>query len=107
MSVNWIKLKAVLTEQDANGNYRPAVRGDETDDELREIALEISSYCQAHPCAEHCPFAVLASLGSQSMTREIRQMSRQTLLDFFQMELDCRTHVFLQKAPENRPTGAV
>ena len=90
MLKNWNLIQARLQAKDAAGRHLPAVSGDESVEELREIAEHIMYFCPAAHAAVGCPFDRLAKLTDKSMHAALEHMSREALLALFEMERECR-----------------
>ena len=84
-----------------NGKQLSLLAGTETLDELKYLILQLTRECPAQRNHPHCPFRLLAGLSYGSAVRMINDMSRETCLNLFELELNCRS----QAQPPDRPSS--
>jgi len=80
-----------LAARGPEGEPQSLIAGTETLAELREVIVGFSEGCPAGRNHPHCPFRLLSGLSYDSLTNLVNSMSRETCLDLFQQELQCRS----------------
>jgi epoxyqueuosine reductase QueG len=93
MFKHWNRIEGRLRQRDADGRFLTAVTGEESVEELREIAEQMTYFCPAAHAAVGCPFDRLSKLTDQSLHSALAHMSREDLLELFEMERECRSRV--------------
>lgn len=86
---------ARLSARDAEGHVPMLLKGNETDAELRSLALSFVDSCPANCEETQCPFRVLKSLYHVSLKALINSMSHAGLLSLFETggrTRDCTVH---------------
>ena len=79
------------TAKDANGRLLLLVTGEETDQALKDLIMQICLQCPLNLAHFHCPFHILGSLSHTSLNSTVQGMSREACLNLFELELECRT----------------
>ena len=79
-------VKERLHQIDAAGKFISVITGEETDDELRKIAIHILTHCRGKCSARTCPFVLLHHLSLNSMKDVLSTMRRKDLLELFAEE---------------------
>lgn len=90
MPISWDTIKARLILADASGKPLSALTGQETDAELRELALHFSQQCPVGRHNRCCPFRTLNGVSYGTVKNIISQMSRESLRAMFEDERLCR-----------------
>jgi hypothetical protein len=90
MSSKWNATTRCVAEKDAAGNCPSAMTGAETDGELRDLAFDLALHCPMRNIATDCPFQLLSKLTPASLQNTLAQMRRQSLLELFELERECR-----------------
>ena len=67
-----------------------AITGDETDDELRELALSFTLNCPANAQHPACPFRSLHNLYHVTVKALMNGMTRKELVGLFELECEAR-----------------
>lgn len=83
-------LTARLADRDATGRFLSVLTGDESDAELRELALRFMEACPVNCDQHHCPFRILGHLYHASSKALINTMSRSGLVSLFEGEVETR-----------------
>jgi hypothetical protein len=110
MAKSWETSKNRLSLVGPDGNLLPAIHGNESDAELRELVLEFSRGCPIKLQHSHCPFCLLGGLPPDTLRNLARTMSRQTMLYLFETEYRLRNQsanhsreLVLPDAANNQP----
>jgi hypothetical protein len=90
MLLNWTAIIERVSTKGPDGKLLSAVTGNESDAELREMALRFTEGHQTCPHHCECPFGLLTSLTFNSLRQTVDNLPRQVILDFFEMEHECR-----------------
>lgn len=75
-----------------DGRLLPAVTGEETDEELRELVFRLAEQCPIGKKHPHCPFCMLGGLSLNSLRTFATSLNRRALLNLFELERNCREH---------------
>lgn len=75
---------ARLSVRDADGRLMPLLRGNESDAELRVLALSFVESCPTNCDQNQCPFRVLKSLYHVSLKALVNSMSHAGLVSLFE-----------------------
>ena len=67
------------------------VAGQELLDELRHMIIEFSHVCPAKQIHMECSFPIMGTLSYASPTALVNGLPRETCVNLFQMELECRS----------------
>jgi hypothetical protein len=65
--------------------------GAETLPELKDLMLALCNACPAGKAHPHCPIRILSGLSHVAVTRLIQSMPRESCLNLFELELECRS----------------
>ena len=79
-----------MTTLGPEGKLLSAITGDESDAELRRLVVKLSNQCPLEKDHEDCPFRMLQGLSNVALENVVNQMDRQTLLELFKRETECR-----------------
>jgi len=90
MPTLWDAIRATLSATDRAAEPCSVLTGQETDEELRELALRFSQQCPIGELSRHCPFYLLNGLHYATAKDIVDKMSRQSLLEMFDEERQCR-----------------
>ncbi len=90
MAVNWDLIEARLSSRGPDGKFLSAVTGEETDGELREMAIRFTDKCPANQQRCHCPFRSLNHHYHVSVKALVTGMTRAALLSLFELECEVR-----------------
>jgi hypothetical protein len=88
----WDAIRATLSVVNREGEPHPLLTGRETDAELRRLAVQLAQRCPAGEFNRHCPFYTLNGLHHETAKNIVEQMSRESLVDMFEDERQCRKH---------------
>ena len=80
-----------LAARGPNGEPLALITGKESLEELKSMVLQFSQACPAKQASLECPFHIMGTLSHATLTTLVESLSRETCLDLFQMELDCRS----------------
>ena len=89
MSAKMNALARCIDHRDARGCCPPVVTGAESEEQLRELVLQISTNCSALGTGQQCPFQLLAGLSWSSLRTTLDQMKHSQLLGLFELEGAC------------------
>jgi hypothetical protein len=67
------------------------ITGLETDTKLRMLVMQFVAKCPAGEHHAHCPFRTLSGLSYGSLDTLLKDMSREALLELFELERECRS----------------
>lgn len=90
MPLNWPAIIQRVSTRGSDGKLLSAVAGSETDLELREMVLRFTDGHLTCPQRSECPFHLLTGLTYNSLKQTVENLPRQVMLDFFEMEHECR-----------------
>lgn len=90
MAVNWQAVAKRVTTLGEDGKYLPAITGDESLEDLREMILHMSEACPLGQNCMYCPFRIMQGLSSTTLEELITGLDRLGCLDLFAMEHACR-----------------
>jgi hypothetical protein len=90
VQVNWDAIIVRLGMRDANGKLLPVITGGESDEELRDLAVQFTGRCPLLQQHFHCPFRLLSGISHTALATLLSRMKHQALLDLFDMECECR-----------------
>jgi hypothetical protein len=90
MAANANVIAARLLAKGQDGRPLPAVSGEETDEQLRQLVFDMSGKCPVGKNHPHCPFNMLGGLSRTSLRTFVTAMNRQALLNLFDLERNCR-----------------
>jgi len=93
MALDWDVVRFRLSARGADGKLLSAVTGNETDEELRELALHFVEMCPAGQQRSErsgCPFRILNQLYHGSLKNLVNGMTRKALLGMFELEWEVR-----------------
>lgn len=105
MEKKWDVVKTRLGTVGAVGNALSAVTGEETDEELRALAVNFTGQCPVGRQHCQCPFRLLNAISYASLKNLLASMNRESLLELFAMECDCRTAANHELEVEDRYAG--
>jgi hypothetical protein len=91
MAVNWHAVAQRLTTPGPNGQPLPAITGQESDADLREMILQMSGACPLNHSCLHCPFRILQGLSYSSLNKIVDSLDRASCLELFNLEQACRS----------------
>lgn len=91
MGILLSELVQKATVKDSMGNPVMLVNGDETLEDLRDLIIQLTDKCPLGKSHFSCPFRMLSGLTPGSINRTVQSMSRESCLQLFVMELECRT----------------
>jgi len=77
----------------AKAEGQPTIRGDESDEQLRQLAIHLAENCNGCCSNARCPFRVLGGHYCGSLKKLVNGMRRSALLSLFNMELEVRQQV--------------
>ena len=80
-----------LAERGLQGGALSLITGKETLEKLREMIIEFSEDCPSGHNHPHCPFCIMSGLSYDSLTNLVNHMSRETCLNLFEQEWQCRS----------------
>lgn len=81
------------TSRGPQGELFSLVDGRETDQELKDLIVQLALKCPLGKSHFHCPFRILSGLSCDSLTGTVQTLSREACLSLFEMERECRaTH---------------
>lgn len=66
------------------------ITGAETDEELRELAFKMLEACPIGKQHCQCPFRILSGLSWVAARSILKDLSREQLIEFFELERQCR-----------------
>jgi hypothetical protein len=95
-TININALAARLSARDAEGHLLSALTGNESEAELRAVALLFVETCPANCAQARCPFRILGGLYHGSARALINSMTRSALVGLFDMEFEFRECVLNQ-----------
>jgi hypothetical protein len=84
------ELRERVKARGPNGECLSLLIGDEPLADLRVMVMEMSQLCPAGKNHEYCPFRVLSGLSYATLTKLIENMPRESCLNLFELELNCR-----------------
>jgi hypothetical protein len=80
-----------LATRGAAGEVLSLITGQEPLNELRRLILQFSQACPAKQAHLQCPFHIMGTLSNASLTTLVNSLPRETCVDLFKMEQDCRS----------------
>ena len=80
-----------LSTRGPGGEALSLITGQESLDELRKLIIEFSQACPAKQTHLPCPFHIMGTLSHDSLASLANNLSRESCLELFQMEQDCRS----------------
>jgi hypothetical protein len=90
MAINWDRVVARLSMRGPDGRLLSAITGEETEAELRVLAMRLAHGCpyrQQHP---GCPFCSLRHLYHRSLQSLLDSVSQKALMGLFELEWEVR-----------------
>jgi hypothetical protein len=96
MAVNWQNVGLRLKTLGPDGKYLPVITGRESDEDLREMVLQMSQSCPLNLACLHCPFRILQGLSYASLNKTVAGLDRTGCLELFALESACRNQVAAQ-----------
>lgn len=103
-SIDWQIVRARMSSQGPDGRLLSATTGEETDAELREMAMQFTLKCPNQAQQPGCPFRTLQKLYHVSAKALISSMTRAALLSLFDLECEVRNRGRLPVLP-SEPAG--
>ena len=98
MDKKWDGISFRLGTVGGDGKPLSAITGEETDEELRALAVSFTGQCPAGRQHCQCPFRLLNAISYASLNHLLGSMNRGSLLELFAMECECRTAAMDQPA---------
>ena len=90
MAINRDLIKARLTERGPDGKLLSVLTGDETDAELRELAVHFTQTCPANRQNPACPFRSLNHFYHVTLKSLLDGMTHKSLVSLFDLECEVR-----------------
>ena len=84
------QIKFRILTKGLDGKFPPIITGEESDEDLRRLALEVPVSCPLHEQHDHCPFMILGGLSRHVVHDLVAGMNREALLFLFASEHECR-----------------
>ena len=94
----WDGIRFRLGTVGGDGKPLSAITGEETEKELRALAVSFTGQCPAGRQHCQCPFRLLNAISYASLNNLLNGMNRESLLELFAMECECRTAAMDQPA---------
>ena len=88
--MNWSDTLRRISSKGQEDTFLPAFCGGETDQELRELVLQLALTCSALHAAEKCPLRPLLGLSHVALKNAVNRFDRETCLELLQEECTCR-----------------
>ena len=108
MAVIWQNVGLRLKTLGPDRKYLPVITDRESDEDLREMVLQMSQSCPLNLACLHCPFRILQGLSHASLNNTVAVLDRTGCLELFALENACRNQA---EAPclhkPKRPSGSV
>jgi hypothetical protein len=76
--------------RNSQGDLLSLVDGGETDQELKDLVVQLALKCPQNNAHFQCPFRILGGLSYTSMNSIVQTMSRKACLSLFELERECR-----------------
>jgi hypothetical protein len=103
-SIDWQAFRARMANEGPDGRLLCAITGEETDAELREVAIQFTCACPTREQRRGCPFRTLQTLYHVSAKALISSMTRAALLSLFELECEVRNRDRVRVPPEGPKT---
>jgi hypothetical protein len=87
-----LEIERRIAARGRNGEDLALINGDEPDEQLQEMIVDLSQQCPVSLGNTDCPFYILSGLSYASLTTLVKSFSRHTCLDLFDLELYCRVN---------------
>jgi hypothetical protein len=106
MGVKLDILKQRMLTRDEDGKLLPAITGEESDAELRQLVLELSTRCPLAQAHAHCPFCMLGGLSRTTLENLVFGMKRDAMTFLFDAECELRNEKLpTPPRPKEPPLG--
>jgi hypothetical protein len=103
MGVKLDILKQRMTTRGYDGKLQPAITGEESDAELRQLVLELSQSCPLAQAHAHCPFCMLGGLSRTTLENLVYGMKRDAMVFLFDAERELRNEKLPLQLRQNPP----
>lgn len=79
-----------VASREPEENPAMLVSGQETTENLKDLIIELTQQCPWGNNHFQCPFRILSGLTHGSIIRTVQALSRESCLELFKMERECR-----------------
>lgn len=103
VGANWQSVKSRMMTLGPDGKLLSAITGQESDALLRRLAIQLSNQCPVGVSHGKCPLRMLQGLSNVALDNVVQQLDRQTLLELFEKERECRNSPGAQRQSRQTP----
>jgi hypothetical protein len=88
--INWDVIRSRLTTKGPDGSLLPAIKGTESEEELRALVFGFVQSCSHKHQDYKCPFCILSGLSPDSQKNVVSRLKREDMIVLFEMEQESR-----------------
>jgi hypothetical protein len=88
--MNWNDTFRRISSKGQDDTFLPAFCGGESEQELRELVVQIVLNCAVLQTAQECPLRPLQGLFHVTLRNAVNRLSRESCLELLQEECTCR-----------------